>query len=491
MSKKTIIIFVSTFVIIGVIIFIIFSLINKKNPATTSNPATWYQNLNPFNSGAQNPSDNNSGQTTNNPDLEGSQAKTSFHQITNFAVSGASFFEDKRPLIKETPVVPETKTVILDPKDQNGRKEIQIFLNNTLSLNPPLVVDGNFGKKVTQAIEDFQKLKGLTTTGTIDSETAPLLIKTVITTVADKNQYELVPSLRYVERANGHIYKMFLDKKIEEKISNSTIPSIYESFFNGLGNTIVFRYVSSENKISSFVSTLGATAGEFLPEGISDLSLSPDKDKFFYLEENDSGVVGKIRIFGNTKIDTVFTSPLTEWLSQWATNKDIYLTTKASYGVGGDIFLLNTKNQTTSKVFGGIKGLTTLVNQNGYSVLYSESTGAGPRLKIFDTKSHTTKDLGIYGLPEKCVWSNNTTNIFCALPNAINGNQYPDIWYKGLISFDDYFVLIDSTTGDISTIANSMRETPIDATKMFLSDNEDTLFFVNKKDSTLWSLDLK
>jgi hypothetical protein len=46
-------------------------------------------------------------------------------------------------------------------------------------------------------------------------------------------------------------------------------------------------------------------------------------------------------------------------------------------------------------------------------------------------------------------------------------------------------------TGERTTIANSVEETPVDGTHLFLSKGEDTLFFVNKKDSTLWSLDIQ
>ncbi|MFA5838975.1 MAG: hypothetical protein WC849_03505, partial [Candidatus Paceibacterota bacterium] len=180
-----------------------------------------------------------------------------------------------------------------------------------------------------------------------------------------------------------------------------------------------------------------------------------------------------------------------EWLSEWSTNQGMFLTTKPSYSVNGSIFLLNTTNKTISKIFGGVLGLTTLVNPTGSLVLYSTSTETGPKLGVFDINKHTTKDLDTYGLPEKCVWSSDNINIFCAVPNVITGNQYPDYWYQGLISFDDYFVKINTIRDDKITIANSINETSIDGTYLFLDKIENLLFFINKKDSTLWSLNVK
>jgi hypothetical protein len=52
-------------------------------------------------------------------------------------------------------------------------------------------------------------------------------------------------------------------------------------------------------------------------------------------------------------------------------------------------------------------------------------------------------------------------------------------------------VRINTATGSKITYANSLSETPMDAINLFLDKTEDNLFFINKKDSTLWSLSIK
>jgi peptidoglycan hydrolase-like protein with peptidoglycan-binding domain len=496
MPKKTITIFITTFIITGIIILGVYWWLNREKATPPSTETPWYQNFNPFGIGTnkENP-DTEPG--VENPDagLGATATQTSrFYQITDFAIAGATFLIDTRPIVKtaEEKVQPEEIKIIIKADTKEGRKEIQTILNKTLSLNPPLVADGNFGKKTIQAIKDFQKLNSITVTGIIDELTAPYFIKT---TTSDnnppENMFEQSPSIRFVERMNGHIYKMFLDTKIKDKVSNSTIPNIYEASFSENANTVIYRYLSSEKTINSFIATLGAVKGEFLPQDISDLSISQDKTKFFYLVENSNGSVGNIGTFGSTEKTLIFSSPFTEWLSQWDNNGRIFLTTKPSYNVLGSMFLLNAANKTITKVFGGIDGLTTLVNKNGALVLYSTSTKTGPKLGIFDTNKHSTKDLDTYGLPEKCVWSNDNISVYCAVPNTIVGSQYPDLWYQGLVSFDDYFVKINILTGDKITIANSVDGTPVDGTYLLLNNTEDLLFFTNKKDSTLWSLDIR
>lgn len=484
MTKK-IIIFISVFLIVGAIVLTISSLLNKDtNPTGEETP--WYQNFNPFGL-IDRVIDNNPLQNSDNNDLNPDETPTKisrFYKITDFAVSGATSLTEKKAIVGDQ----QEERIVIDANTKEGRQEIQKILNDTLSLQKPLVTDGNFGKLSISAIEEFQKLKGLFITGKIDKETAPYFTKVA----SSKNEvvYEYIPAIRYVERTNGHLYKMNWDTKEVEKISNSTIPSIYEASINNTGESVIYRYLSNENNITTFLATLGTVKGEFLVENISDVSISPDKNKFFYLAENSNGVTGLIGTFTGSGREVVFNSPFTEWISQW-TNQKIYLTTKASYVAEGSIFSLNTTNKTLTKILGGIKGLTTLVSPDGTYVLYSMYTQVGPKLAIFNTKDNTTKELDLYGLPEKCTWTKDSQYFYCGLPNDISGNQYPDIWYQGVVSFDDFFVKIDPKTGSKTNFANSLDETSIDAIRLFLDDKEENLFFINKKDMTLWSLNIK
>lgn len=497
--SKTIKIFIITFIVALSALIVFYWLTRDNKIDTTTGETPWYQEFNPFGSGGviDNIIDNNQ-RTTDNQDgtINPDGVVSRFYKITDFAVAGATFLEDTRPITIDntTSDVPKEVKVVIDANSKDGRKEIQNILNTTLSLNPPLKTDGNFGKLTSEAIKKFQKLNNLTETGKIDEATAPLFTKTTkIEDLPIESRYENAPSVRYVEKTNGHMYKMFWDTKIQEKISNSTIPGIHEALFNGTGKTVVYRYLSEDKSISSFMATLGATKGEFMTPNIIDMSTSYDKTKYFYLvESEDNNVTGVVGLFGGSggRI-VVFESPFTEWLSQWAGNQKIFLTTKPSYSVLGSVFSLDTTNKTVSKIFGDVVGLTTLANNTGLNILYSESSNSGPKLGVFNTVEGSTKDLDVYGLPEKCVWSSDNINVYCAVPNTIIGNQYPDNWYQGLISFDDYFVKINTGTGNKTTIANSLDETPIDGTYLFLDDEEKTLFFINKKDGTLWSLDIK
>jgi hypothetical protein len=445
MPRKTIIIFAVVFILIGAGVLGYYYYTNKSTSTSVGGENSGYNQFNPFSSNQGTDTSSNTNVDPNTNDTVNGNGQVvedggvpqvlKLHKITDFAVAGATYFDEER-LIPE-PVVAEPAPIV-EPTPKTKTKAKAVIKKPV----PP--------------------------------------------------KFELIPSLRYVERVTGHIYQMYLDNKVESKISNSTIPSIYEAIWDSKATSVIYRYLAEDNKtINSFMATLGGTKGEFLPENITSVSLSSDGTKFFYLTKVPGSVIGYTRAFGDEKVLRVFNSPFSEWLSQWASPQKIFLTTKPSSSIKGSLFALNLGTGLMTKVLGGVLGLTTLANPDGSLVLYSSSTSSGPMLEVLNIDKHTTLDIFTYGLPEKCIWSQDKINIYCAVPNEINTKDYPDTWYQGRVSFDDRFVKINTETKSTTEIVDSMDETAVDAINLFLNKTEDTLFFINKKDSTLWSLDLK
>jgi len=483
MQKKQKTILIITIILTCLIGFSVYYLFNRpeKSGSETSEGTTGYPSFE--GPGISSPSQTEPGTSSSTPSIPEEEI-SKFYQLTDFPIAGATFLLEKRFINYDEP--PREIRETIDKNTIAGRKEIQKILNETLSINPPLVIDGVFGPAFKKAVENFQKLNDLPVTGEIDDTTAPhfYTIKT-----EEREDYEIIPTVRYTERRNGHIYRKFLDNKVEEKISNATIPSIYDAYFNKEGNSVIYRYLSSDNQINSFMATMGKSKGEYLPVGVTDISVSEDGTQAFYLVENNNAVIGFIKDFKNGQKTQIFNSPFTEWLSDWD-NNNVYLTTKASFLAEGSTYLLNPKTKSFSKVFGNVWGLTSKPSSDGSRLLYSYATESGPKLAVFNTKDKITTELDLYGLAEKCIWSKDNISVYCALPNTIYGNQYPDVWYQGLVSFDDLFAKINTETMSKRTIADSRDEVSIDAINLFLDNEEDMLFFTNKKDSTLWSLNL-
>ena len=315
---------------------------------------------------------------------------------------------------------------------------------------------------------------------------------------------EFVPFLRYVEKTTGNIYQTFADKIDERKFSGTLIPKVYEAFFGNKGESVIMRYLKQDNQtIETFFGSLpkeylGADGGvneikgpSFLPENISDMSVSPDFLKIFYLFDlNDFTVGTTLSLATNTK-SQVFDSPFTEWLSSWPNNQMITITTKPSSAVSGYMYAINPDKKDLNKILGGINGLTTLTSLDGKIVLYGNDNLS---LSIFNINTGNTTPLSIRTLPEKCVWGGESNVIYCAVPKFINQESYPDSWYKGEVSFFDEIWKIDTKNGNTIMVLDPIfadNGESVDGIKLSLDENENYLFFVNKKDSYLWELKLR
>ncbi|MFA6586130.1 MAG: hypothetical protein WCS86_03140 [Candidatus Paceibacterota bacterium] len=315
---------------------------------------------------------------------------------------------------------------------------------------------------------------------------------------------EFYPALRYVNRIDGNIFQTFADKIDERKFSSTIIPKVYEAYFGNKGESVVMRYLKEDNKtIETFSGTLqkeylgadlagtGEITGSFLPENISDISVSPDTSKVFYLFNIIDNVVGiTFTLQSSTKIQ-VFDSPFTEWLSYWPNNRMITVTTKPSANVPGYMYTINPEKKDFNKVLGAINGLTTLTSPDGKTILYGDNNLS---LSVLNIETGVTSLLGLKTLPEKCVWTTTSDTAYCAVPKYSDQIGYPDSWYRGEVSFSDEIWKIDIKNGNTIKIVNPIEEIggeEVDAIKLAVDENQNYLFFVNKKDSYLWELRLK
>ena len=339
-----------------------------------------------------------------------------------------------------------------------------------------------------------QNTAATTITGTSTTPTQPASTKPISPLT------EIVPAVRYVNKATGNIFETFADQLNERQFSTTIVPEIYEADFGNNAQSVIMRYLKNEN-IETFVGSLpqeilgGDSAnnqvqGTFLPENVSDIAVSPDTINLFYLFNSSEGTVGIMSdSLGNNKTQ-IFDSPYSEWLSQWPNARMITLTTKPSAAVPGYMYAIDPIKPGTSQILGGINGLTTLTSPSGKLVLYANNNLT---LNIYSTDSGNSTLLGIKTLPDKCVWNQSSTSIYCAVPKSLSGGNYPDDWYQGEISFADDIWKIDVATGNGTLLADpaQIAKEDVDGIQLALDSTEHYLFFINKKDSYLWELSIQ
>ncbi len=279
--------------------------------------------------------------------------------------------------------------------------------------------------------------------------------------------------VRFVEKGTGNVYEARSDSIAVARLTNTTIPKIVRAFWlpNGSGflaqtlvpesEIIETNFVKlNKNTASTTVENLtpfGTTIGK-LPTGIKEIAIKPDGSKIFYYTINGSYSNWFISNPDGTNAVSVFSHPLTEWLPKWFSANIITMQTKGS----------------------------------SETVSYSHS---------FDVSSKIFKKVGVNAvgispqtntLAEKCVQATKekSLTLYCAVPSYLPSGNYPDVWYKGLVSTEDFIEKIDINNGIFYNIADisSLSDQKIDVVDMFLSPDESHLIFRNKIDGYLWLL---
>ncbi|TSC66953.1 MAG: Uncharacterized protein G01um101472_583 [Parcubacteria group bacterium Gr01-1014_72] len=304
------------------------------------------------------------------------------------------------------------------------------------------------------------------------------------------------------ERASGHIFEVPFGKGGSRRLSNKTIPRVYEAYFAGKSrDSVILRYLRADGEtIETFVGKIkpsasaqneGEVVGSFLPRNISDLDVSPSGTALFYLlPQEGGGSSGVTALPDGTRRTEVWTSPLRELLPSYVSDEQIALASKAANGADGILYLLNSKTALSTILLGPLPGLTALVSPNRAWIIYAVAEGGFLTTAVRDVKKGRDDTLSVRTLPEKCVWSRRDGEIaFCAVPSFFTGGTYPDDWYQGVVSFEDELWKIDAESGRAQRLAGISDEAGVllDAVRLSLSPDESHLLFINKRDGTLWA----
>lgn len=311
-------------------------------------------------------------------------------------------------------------------------------------------------------------------------------------------------SVRYVDRATGHIYDVNLETLEKTKVTNQTLPKIYEAYFRGDGNTVLLRSLKDDSDTvenlslaltppSSKISTsspeesmLYSASSTVLRGEIGSVAVSGNT--LFYVLKDASSIVSSA--FNGTGLQTLLTSPFKDWRIAVGGNVTIY--TKASSNASGYAYTLNASGGLT-RLLGPLNGLTALPSVSGNKVLYSYNDKGETRLFAKNTANGNNAELSAPTFAEKCVWSKfRPALVYCGSPSNEIGVNEPDNWYKGVSSFSDRIWSFDTDLelAEVLIEPRAILGAEVDVLRPMLSPNEDYFVFINKIDLSLWALKL-
>ena len=320
--------------------------------------------------------------------------------------------------------------------------------------------------------------------------------------------------VRYIDRATGHIYDSILPKNLgtdpveTKKITNNTIPKIYEAYFNPNGSKVLIRSLIENTDAVENIS-LSLTP----PKTTASTSTSESDSLYSISSTNIRGNISSVAVVGNSLLSlvkdsssiisssfdgsnqkTILNTPFTDW-KIISNRNNVLLQTKAGANIPGYVYSLNIVTGSITKIINPLNGLTALINYNGSRILYSYVDGNQTRILVQNNNKEIISEPTPATLAEKCVWSSiNIDTVYCSSPNnpKLDFNE-PDNWYKGITHFSDSIWVFDTKkqTQRVLLEPKLAYDIDIDAINLQLSPDEEYLIFTNKTDLTLWALKIE
>ena len=226
-----------------------------------------------------------------------------------------------------------------------------------------------------------------------------------------------------------------------------------------------------------------------LPTDIKEISVKPDSSKIFYYVINKSHSDWYISNPDGTGSNLVASNALTEWLPKWLSGNKISMQTKSSSGSLGYSYVFDVSDGSLKKAGSGFWGISANLKNDGSKSLVS-SGRSFPELYIQDNDDNSLEKMWVKTLAEKCLWGNKNNLIYCAIPEQIPNGNYPDVWYKGLVSTEDFIGKFDIDNDIYYNLANltSLSGEKIDVIDISMSPDQTHIIFKNKIDGFLWML---
>ena len=239
--------------------------------------------------------------------------------------------------------------------------------------------------------------------------------------------------------------------------------------------------------------------GYFLSDGIKDFFVNVDENKIFYTtffnenREKDGKIYGILYDLEKNSEKEIFSSELTEINASYNNKDKIFISTKNSGTTNSISFYLDIKLKDFRQISRAEYGLSGIPNHDFSKILYSKKNEDDEYVLIvkdLENKKETKYDYSTFA--EKCVWSKNNIEFFCAVPRYMDKkNTQPDDWYKGKNYFTDNIYKINTEDESVVSVFSATLEvSKFDIVDLKLDNAERYLYWIDKKTDFAWSYDL-
>lgn len=293
--------------------------------------------------------------------------------------------------------------------------------------------------------------------------------------------------LFFYKKNGGDFISLDFNGFNKETLSEITIVGITKVIWSPQKDRAAVFYIDQDT-LKGFIH-IGTSSVAVLPKNLKSFSWSPIGNSLTYLisEDDEAQLITANSSARNQRI--IFRTPLTDAQITWASPNTIAFNTLPSAVAPGYIFTFSPKTGVFKKIIGPLRGLMSLWSPSGSKVLISHiSNGLKPKLELRDANGKSIFEINISTIAKKCIWTSENI-IYCAVPSELgNRTVWPDDYLSGEINTSDKLIRIDLENKEYEIVFESRG---FDMSELNVSKDDKYLFFVNRKDGSVWRLKLK
>jgi len=304
-------------------------------------------------------------------------------------------------------------------------------------------------------------------------------------------------TIKYYSKNTGQVFEIDFDGKNKKSLSTTELPGLSGvawspdqtkviTRFDRLEETSFFFYDYAQNKGVALKKNLDETVWQNSGNKIFYKYYDPKtKERTLNISDPDGTNWQKLTDLSHKNI-AIVQVPKTGLVSFWnrpdAFSETLFETIPT---IGGE----------KKTIFQGKFGADYLWNSSGNNVLVSHSDqkeGQKIQLAVMNYNGGEFRNLLAPTMVSKCAWSKNNKFVYCAVPGNIPDNAImPKDYLENKFTTIDTFWRINTETAEQARILEKDQLTDqVDATNLFLNEDESSLFFINRKDGKLYRLDM-
>lgn len=296
--------------------------------------------------------------------------------------------------------------------------------------------------------------------------------------------------LRYYDYS-GQLWEFSANGSEPFAINQSPIKNASEIIWSKNAKNIV-KSGTNQSDASYAVSDPDQKSLFNMKTNVKSAAFSPDGKKIVYqISSNPTSNGLFISDLDGKNQKTLFKDlNLRDIILSWTNANNIAIVSRPSGVTPGSLWFIDIKNSNINKIIDSFFGLEVLFSPDGKNFVYSytDQNGKNPALAVYENKNNQRILNNVSAITDKCVWANDSTNIYCAIPKSWpDFAVLPDDYYKNIFTTSDDIWKIDAKTGEKTLVFEHIGN----ISNLAANENENKLFFISKENQFLYILNIE